>query len=124
MLWRTSTAESGQVTQSSVNDTPVKQNTQKQQVSNNSFTPHRLNQNIICYNCSQAGHISRNCAAPRRQKEPVVKNVYGLTSGKKNANVGLHAKITIGRHTSDVLLDSGCELSMVPWHMIKHISLN
>ena len=79
---------------------------------------------IICYNCSQPGHISRNCVAPRRPRNSTtsVNRINGLSSGSNAAKV--YAKMTIGKVTTDVLFDSGCELSIVPFRMVKHITLN
>ena len=99
----------------------------------------RYRSNVRCYNCNQFGHISRECRAPRRPRVNDFQN-NGNENSAMNSNpvnnslepnrVGgifdteesaqeVYIQMKIGDENICCLLDSGCQISILPHSLVR-----
>jgi len=99
---------------------------------------------IECYNCHEFGHISRLCQAPRVPRQvriseanpagptnvhPGVANETTLVTNahtsidKVVGGRAVYLKATMNGLTLNCLLDSGSDVSIIPWLLVKEVKL-
>ena len=100
--------------------------------------------NVRCYNCNRYGHIKKECRQPRRERtdelamhDSSISNVAEGNTTQQNYNAyrvgGLFETSTeeqevyllakIDGQERRCLLDSGCELSILPYEFVKNYEL-
>ena len=99
----------------------------------------RYRSNVRCYNCNQVGHISRECRAPRRSRvddfqnngnENSAMNPNPVNNSLEHNRVGgifdteesaqeVYIRMKIGDENICCLLDSGCQISILPHSLVR-----
>ena len=99
----------------------------------------RYRSNVRCYNCNRFGHISRECRAPRRPRvndiqnngnENSVMNSNPINNSNESHRVGVifdtvdpaqevYIQMKIGDENICCLLDSGCQISILPHSLVR-----
>jgi hypothetical protein len=77
-----------------------------------------------CYNCGQSGHLARSCpnySSGQHSPSASTPRASGSRSGKPEDNVYLTAHI--GHVSGPCLVDTGCQLSLVPAKFVAHLQL-
>ena len=97
---------------------------------------------IICYDCQEEGHISRNCPRPQRPRrdqaprrldderaptQAVKMVVSGLKRGREGDPIDsdrqVYIKLRINDATHKCLLDSGSDVTLFPSHTVRGLNI-
>jgi len=69
----------------------------------------------VCWRCGQPGHMQRNCGLTIRAPEEVKKLPSAVNRGSRGLDrANVYLRMQLGDRSLPCLLDSGCEVTLVP----------